>query len=88
MAEAQARAEEAKRQFTERTRNMQKPEEKEADNEMPMKDMTVSRFEAGVPLAERKRRQIEKQWDEQMTAFLAKQKRRFMKSAGAMKKGA
>ena len=69
---------------------MKQPEEKETDDprkgdDMPMKDMNVSRFEAGVPLAERKRRQIEKQWDEQMTAFLAKQKRRFMKSAREMK---
>lgn len=42
-------------------------------------------FEAGKPLDERKRRQIEKQWNEAMTLFLVKQKRRLMKKAREMR---
>jgi hypothetical protein len=89
MEEAEVRADEARRQFIERARMKQNPNGSQSVKDADMKDemeddMKVTVF-AGVPLAERKRRQIEKQWNEAMSLFLAKQKRRVLKSAREMK---
>lgn len=59
--------------------------EDESDVEKPEDDLSVTLFGVGDPLDKRKRAKAEKEWNEAMTAFLEKQRKRVMKAAKAMK---
>lgn len=89
MDEAAAKAEEAKQQFLQRAKETQgnQPVGVKTKDDKPMPDMNKLTFFAadGKPADERKRRQIEKQWNTAMADFLVKQKRRVMKGAREMK---
>lgn len=91
MEEKEAAKEEARQQFLQRTNGSMSSEQKDKpmngrNGNMPMMDEnSISLFAAGQPLDVRKRRQIEKQWNEAMAAFLVKQKRRVLAEARKMK---
>lgn len=87
--EQEAQKEEARQQFLQRAGGLKPPQKDDSNipKQSTMPDMNrVSFFAAdNKPADERKRRQVEKQWNEAMTNFLVKQKKRVMKAAREMK---